>query len=234
MRCNRGPVNPNGDTRIKLFSDSAGYCQNPACNMPLFPEVSERHSHFAEMAHIFAATDGGPRTNAEMTASERANYDNLILLCANCHTMIDKEPQTFTDTLITQWKRDHKLKLQQLFGVREFSSRHELRAGIDPLLRENRAIHAELGPDSDYQFDPEAPEARVWKSRVKSCIIPNSNRILLLLDGNNTLLTKSEKVILERFRIHVKGLIAHHLNGANEINILFPAGMNSILCDRNG
>ena len=39
----------------------------------------------------------------------------------------------------------------------------------------------------------------------------------MLLDCNNTLLTESEKVVLERFRIHTKGLIAHHLNGANDI-----------------
>ncbi len=232
MRCNRGRASPSGDTRIKLFSDSAGYCQNPGCNMPLFPEASERHSHFAEMAHIFAATDGGPRTDAEMTAPERAHYDNLILLCANCHTIIDKEPETFTDALITQWKRNHKLKLQHLFGVRVFSSRHELRAEIDPLLTENRAIHTEFGPDRDYQYNPEAPEAQAWKSRVKSCIIPNSNRILMLLDCNRELLTRLERDVLERFRIHVKGLISYHLNGVNDINILFPTDMNTILCDR--
>ena len=231
MPCNRGRASPNGDTKNKLFSDSGGYCQNPACNVPLFPEASERYSHFAEMAHIFAATDGGPRTNAEMIGSERANYDNLILLCANCHTIIDKEPQTYTDVMITEWKRDHNLKLQGVFGIREFSSRGELRAEIDSLLNENRAIHAEFGPDKDYQFNPEAPEAQAWESRVRSSIIPNSNRILMLLDCNNTLLTESEIVVLERFRIHTKGLIAHHLNGANDINILFPIDMNTILCD---
>ena len=79
--------------------------------MPLFPEASDRHSHFAEMAHIFAATDGGPRAKVEMSESDRANFNNLLLLCANCHTIIDKEPQTYTDELITAWKRDHKSKL---------------------------------------------------------------------------------------------------------------------------
>ena len=231
MPCNRGRARLDEDTKLKLFSDSGGYCQNPACNMPLFPEASDRHSHFAEMAHIFAATDGGPRAKVEMSESDRANFNNLLLLCANCHTIIDKEPQTYTDELITAWKRDHKSKLQGLFGIREVSSRADLRAEIDPLLNENRAIHEEFGPEQDYQFNPEAPEARVWKSRVRSSIIPNSNRILLLLDRNNLHLTTPEKLVLERFRIHIKGLIDHHINGSNDINILFPADMNTILCD---
>ena len=231
MPCNRGRASPNGNTKLKLFSDSGGYCQNPACNMALFPEDSDRHSHFAEMAHIFAATDGGPRANIEMSGSDKANYKNLLLLCANCHTIIDNEPQTYTDELITEWKRNHKLKLQSLFSIREVSSRAELRADIDPLLKENRAVHVEFSPEQDYQFNPEAPEARVWKSRVRSSIIPNSSRILMFLDRNNLYLTAPENLVLERFRIHVKGLIDHHINGSNDINILFPADMNTILCD---
>jgi hypothetical protein len=66
MACNRGRATPNAATKLKLFTDSAGFCQNPECNTPLFPDGLEGYPHLAEMAHIFAAIDGGPRTKVEL------------------------------------------------------------------------------------------------------------------------------------------------------------------------
>nr|WP_052272440.1 HNH endonuclease [Leisingera sp. ANG-M7] len=183
------------------------------------------------MAHIFAANDGGPRSNGELSEEDRASYSNLILLCANCHTLIDKEPETYTNDLVTAWKREHIERLSGLFGLQVFKTRQELRGAIDPLLRENRAIHQAFGPDAEYQFNPEAPEAISWKSKVRVSLIPNSNRILLLLDANSALLDEDEKAIVEQFRMHINGLISRHLDGGGEINIRFPQKMNTIACE---
>ena len=231
MVCNRGRASPNASTRVKRFAHSGGYCQNPDCNTPLFPKKAERDSHFAEMAHIFAATDGGPRTFENLSEEERGQYANLILLCANCHTIIDKEPEMYTDQVITKWKTEHTSKVQLLFEVRELSTRRGLRASIERLLMQNLEVWKSFGPDLEYQFNPEAPEASAWRYRVKSTIIPNSNKILALLDVNSALINEVEKSTREAFRLHVNGLIAHHIGGDNSINTRFPDGMESIAKD---
>ena len=56
------------------------------------------------MAHVFAAADDGPRANAELTEAERGRYDNLILLCPTCHTIIDKASDEYPDATILRWK----------------------------------------------------------------------------------------------------------------------------------
>jgi len=81
MVCSRGEATPNAHTKLRLFADSAGYCQNPACNRPLFIDAGDKNIHIAEMAHVFAAADDGPRANPILTNAERGRFENLILLC---------------------------------------------------------------------------------------------------------------------------------------------------------
>lgn len=228
MACSRGKAHPNSATKLRLFVDSAGYCQNPGCNTALFPEGHQGHPHIAEMAHIFAAIDGGPRTDETLTEEERGDYANIILLCANCHTLADKTPETHPATLMSSWKRGHVERIREVFGVRKFEARSELRYEIEKLLRENRAVHQTIGPDLEYQFDPEAKEASMWRARMRSTIIPNSNKILLFVDNNTQLLTDQEIEVVEQFRLHVKGLILRHFEGAKVPNIRFPAEMANI------
>ena len=95
MPCSRGQANPDRNTTLRLFADSGGYCQRPECASRLFVDTGTKNVHIAEMAHIIAASDDGPRADAKASAAEKGSYDNLILLCANCHTSIDKAPEDF-------------------------------------------------------------------------------------------------------------------------------------------
>lgn len=55
----------------------------------------------AEICHIRARRKGGARYDANLTAQEKDEFQNLILLCPTCHTLVDKDKVTFTvDTLI--------------------------------------------------------------------------------------------------------------------------------------
>jgi hypothetical protein len=112
--------------------------------------------------------------------------------------------------------------------VRKFETRAELRSEVEKLLRENRAVHKTTGPDLEYQANPEAEEAHMWRARMRSTIIPNSNKVLLFVDSNMGLLTDGEREVVEQFRLHVKGLILRHLEGLNIPNIRFPAEMADI------
>jgi hypothetical protein len=232
MSCSRGAAAPDRNTAFRLFAASAGYCQNPSCHRHLFVETGSTRIHVAEMAHILAASNQGPRAIHEMTAAQRGHFDNLILLCANCHTIIDKAPEQFPDALLVGWKRDHQSRLDQVFGAVELPNRKDVRAVIEPLLLENWIVFEEYGPDGDYRENPESEMASTWQLYMRNRIIPNNRRILAILDVNRTHLTSDEMRTLELFRQHILDLEARHLTDLPlGMQRLFPQQMDSIMKD---
>ncbi|MCA1908290.1 MAG: HNH endonuclease [Magnetospirillum sp.] len=231
MVCTKGRINPSTQTKLRLFADAAGYCQRPDCTRRLFSEEGGPDYHIAEMAHIMAAADDGPRPNADLTAEDRATYDNLILLCPNCHTEIDKEPAAFPDDMLREWKQGHKDKIRAALGIINFSSRQSVRNFIEPLLRRNRAIFDAYGPDNTYRENPEAEEARVWQRMMVSQIIPNNQSILMVLDSNISLMNEGDLKTLELFRQHVDDLVERHLGEDRTVASRFPSDMATMFGD---
>ena len=231
MSCTKGRANPDSQTKLRLFADAAGYCQRPTCGKRLFSDEGGPDYHIAEMAHIFAAADDGPRADTNLSTKDRANYDNLILLCPNCHTEIDKSPKTFPDDMIRDWKRNHKEKISIAFGVTKFSSRQEARDYIEPLLQQNRATFDLIGPDNAYHENPEAEEARVWHRIMLSQIIPNNQTVLLALDANISLMRSDERATAELFRQHVGDLIERHLGEDKTVASRFPPAMSAMFSE---
>jgi hypothetical protein len=145
MTCSRGAASPDKQTQRRLFAASAGYCQNPQCSRELFIDYPDKSINVAEMAHIFAARDEGPRGNAALSKKERGAFENLIMLCSLCHTIVDKVPSAYPDHLMLKWKRTHAEKLRSLFGVTYFHQRSHARAAIEGPLRENSQIFTIMG-----------------------------------------------------------------------------------------
>ncbi|MCA3351303.1 MAG: HNH endonuclease [Roseomonas sp.] len=229
MKCCRGDANPDAGTKIRLFADSAGYCQNPNCLQHLFVETSNGKTiHFGEMAHIIAASKNGPRSSLELTNKERGSYENLILLCANCHTMIDKAPREFTDDTIRQWKHTRAERLANLFGICTYISREEVRNAIEPLLCGNRVIFEQYGPSSEARFDLESETLSVWYRKILGIIIPNNKHIIAILKQNRKLMVGHEPRTLEEFRQHNDDLIARHVANKDG-GMKFPEAMDRMM-----
>jgi hypothetical protein len=232
MSCSRGAAAPDRTTALRLFAASAGYCQNPACYRPLFISAGTDRIHIAEMAHILAASNQGPRAVDAMSAADRGAFENLILLCANCHTLIDKAPSQFPDALLVGWKRDQQARLDQMFGAVTMAERRDVRSAIEPLLLQNRVIFEEYGPDAGYQENPESEMASTWQRYMRERIIPNNRRILAILDVNRNHLVPNESRTLELFRQHILDLEAHHLTDILlGVQRRFPTEMDSIVTD---
>lgn len=230
--CSRGRANPNQGTKYRLWADAAGYCHNPACRSPLFVEVSEVYSvHFGEMAHVIAASGNGPRGNDEAEAELLGAWDNLILLCANCHTLIDKAPTHFPTELILTWKAERLADVERVLGIANFESRTDVRSAIEPYLIQNEYIHRTIGPDNDYQFDPEAEEASMWRHEVIATIIPNHHRILRIVESNRALLTRPEKVVVAEYQSHVGGLVNRHQGKGGLRTVRYPREVNELYAD---
>jgi hypothetical protein len=81
------------DCRIELFVTEPGH--DPVCII-------------GEMGHVVASSDGGPRSNTTTRLDARDKYDNLILLCRNCHRKIDVLHESYTPERLHQIKSDHE------------------------------------------------------------------------------------------------------------------------------
>jgi hypothetical protein len=230
MLCSRGKASPDRHTMLRLFADSGGYCQRPECVERLFVDTGTKNVHVAELAHIIAASDDGPRADPTRSAESKGSYDNLILLCANCHTKIDKAPADFPDDMVAGWKRKHVERIASLFGAIEHGDRAAARKAIEPALAENRAVFEKYGPDNDYRANPESELAKVWQRKMRAIILPNNRKIVAVLDANIRHLNTVERKTLEAFRQHIDDLEAKHIGeGGDDVASRFPDGMNEIL-----
>ena len=230
--CVRGKANPKDPTRVRLWADCSGYCQNPDCVSPLFVDLDGgRTAHFGEVAHVIAANPGGPRGDDSRDKDELGAWDNLILLCANCHTIVDKTPDDHPSELLLEWKEIRLRSVEAALGVASFANRAEARAAIEPYATQNRYLHAVYGPDNDYRFDPEAEEATTWKHAMLNTIIPNHQRILRIIDANAALLVDHEKETVAAYRTHVEGLVFRHKKAVAMRTVLFPSAIEDIYAD---
>lgn len=228
MSCPRGKAAPDAQTKLRLFADSGGRCQNPSCLADLFLTLGETDIHIAEMAHVFSASDKGPRADPRLSEAERGAYENLILLCPTCHAKVDKAEKEFPDSLLLKWKQHHKNKIGELFGVVEYRTRQDARSAIEPLLTENRMIFEEYGPETAERYNPESDIPAIWKRKIITKLLPNNRQLLRILDGNRCHLREDERRTLELFRQHVDDFEAKHLEGVLSSGMRFPTEVNKL------
>jgi hypothetical protein len=214
MACSHGKAAPDAETRHRLFAASGGYCENPRCTRNLFVATGSRVVHVTELAHVFAAMDEGPSANAQLSEAERGAFENLILLCPTCHTMVDKAESDFPPELLKEWKESHAEELVRVFRAPRYATRADTRAHIDYVLEQNRAIFRALNPDLDPQAVPEAEKAAEWEAMMRDHIIPNNRRVLAIIDVNSEQLGFDELVVVEQFRQHVYDQEARHFTDA--------------------
>jgi hypothetical protein len=84
----------DNSTIKRLFADSKGICAK--CDNDLFPNGDL----LGEICHIEAYSPGGNRYNKLLKSGKKENqYENLIVLCSNCHKTIDlKKNEDLYDT----------------------------------------------------------------------------------------------------------------------------------------
>lgn len=221
-------------TMRMLFAESAGFCQKPECNRDLFVETyTGNYVAVGEMAHILAASLGGPRPDRGAESETLASIENLILLCKICHAMIDLDAQRFPEDLVRTWKREHNARRTAIFGTKVYKSRPQLRRALEPLLQHSRAVFESYGPESLVaQDDPTSDAVDLWHREIIHSLIPNNRKTLDLLEKNRDLLTEPEQNAVAKFRVHVDAFEARHL--FHEIvasNPTFPIEINEVAKD---
>lgn len=102
--------NYNQRTLKILWGRAAGRCAIPSCRVELYADatVHDPIVIIGEIAHIEASSDSGPRANKAMAKKDRDEYENLILLCQNCHARLDGQKNTNSVAYIRQLRNEHE------------------------------------------------------------------------------------------------------------------------------
>ena len=175
-------------------------------------------------------TKAGPRGEAEMDLDVRASFDNVVLLCPSCHSMVDKAPSDFPIDELRRWKDRHARRVREAIGAQRYETRAEARRVIAPLFAQNRQIHLDYGPDAPEATMPESEMPRAWQRKMVESILPNSRTIMAILDANRHLLREDEPKIVERLRQHVDDLTARHVLDIREPHrARFPSRADDLL-----
>ena len=112
------------NVKRRLYAESMGRCMNPDCKKELFSELGD----IIEKAHI-----------RPYCATADNSFENLIVLCPNCHTHFDKN-FAFKEDEVKQWKQIRANELNSFFSTKYYSF-NDLKEVVRPLLLENKMIY---------------------------------------------------------------------------------------------
>jgi len=101
----------------RLFSLSGNRCAFPKCECA----IAESGSLVGEICHIKADRPDGPRYDKTQTEDERQGFDNLILMCANHHKVVDDDTDAYTVERLRSMKLAHESNVRPLPETSESS-----------------------------------------------------------------------------------------------------------------
>lgn len=214
----------------KLWASSGGYCANPGCHKDLFPFFENGEvTNIGEFAHIIGRKKKGPRGKDDLPMTQRDEFDNIIVLCPSCHTLVDKNEKQFPALLLKEWKRNHEDRIKGLFQEPSFKTRAEARTYIAPLFTENRFVFMTFGPYSDNAKTRQMETEHEWRRLSIQKIIPNNRKIERIIENNMGLLTKEENDLFMSFKVHREGFEFNKLSGdVNAVVPRFPDGFDKV------
>lgn len=202
---NRKAITEN--VKRRLWAESMGRCMNPDCRVELFI----KNSDIMEKAHIGAYYE-----------TEDNSYENLIVLCPNCHKKFDKTG-FIDENIVKQWKEIRRNELEKFFSV-ELSSFDQLKEKVVPFLSENYSIY------KSYYL---SGNKSLW-DKFEPQILSNNEKLKLLFENNRTLFQQhshkeySNLELIQKFITHVDEFKITRDDGEKLREVLFPQEINSI------
>jgi len=195
------------NVKRRLWAESMGRCMNPDCRAELFI----KNSDIMEKAHIGAYYE-----------TEDNSYENLIVLCPNCHKKFDKTG-FIDENIVKQWKEIRRNELEKFFSV-ELSSFDQLKEKVVPFLSENYSIY------KSYYL---SGNKSLW-DKFEPQILSNNEKLKLLFENNRTLFQQhsykeySNLELIQKFITHVNEFKITRDDGEKLREVLFPQEINSI------
>jgi hypothetical protein len=191
----------------KLYAESMGRCMNPDCQEELFKDNGD----IIEKAHIVPFCD-----------TMDNSFENLIVLCPNCHTNFDKN-SAFSSDKVKMWKQIRKQEFDRIFS-KKYETFDDLSNKVAPLLLENKTIY------EHYYLDD---KKELW-SNFEDKILANNRKLRKILENNFDLIQRhpnkdySNLELVYSFLTHIAEFEATRLEEEKNRHVLFPVEINSM------
>lgn len=191
----------------KLYAESMGRCMNPSCKKELFSPNGD----ILEKAHI----------DPYCKTADNA-FENLVILCPNCHTAFDKNA-AFSPAEVMEWKKIRAAEIKHFFR-KKFDSFEDLKEMASPILFENKCYFEKY-----YQQD----KKELWE-KVEPKILANNRRLSELFSANLGLFQQHENKsysnleCINEFLVHVQEFEATREDEEKTRSVLFPDKIESI------
>lgn len=131
---NRGKK-PTDRTIRMLVGHAGGICQYEGCGKRMFFEnVSLTKFNNAYIAHIVASSPDGPRGDDLQSYQLSDKLDNLMLMCADHHNLIDGDCEKYTVDVLKDMKRKHEIKMEEI--SKQFTFRYTDVIGFSSRIRD--------------------------------------------------------------------------------------------------
>lgn len=153
-----------------IWGQSAGFCA--MCRKKLIETISnDAVEPLGEIAHIEGENTGSKRYNSNQTNTQRNNPKNLILLCPNDHSLVDRDDIEYTVDKLNEIKTAHLAFIassikSQLPNV-TFA---ELQVIVSYLVSSNSTY------DQNESLDHIAPKEKIDKNKLS---VENANLIAM-------------------------------------------------------
>ncbi len=100
-------------TKYLLWAKAAGRCELNGHNKILWrDDYTKKEMNFAEVAHIIGNSLRGPRGKPNLPPQYCNDIQNLMLVCLDCHKLIDDEPENYPDDLLRNTKEAHERRIE--------------------------------------------------------------------------------------------------------------------------
>lgn len=167
------------NTKVLLFALSAGRCE--ICNELLIKDkLTNQTIVWGEMAHIYAFSRGGPRSDDKNLYKN--DVTNLLLACPNCHEKIDKHTQEkfYTVEYLKTIKAEHEERIRlvttpnkngaskvlcMVANINNEESRMSMSDVSSALIKEKLYCCDENAEEIDFTCAPGLNNSSYWKSK---------------------------------------------------------------------
>lgn len=103
-----------------LYVQAGGRCEFSGCNKYLLKHsVTQTAGNYGQLAHVVAFNEAGPRGKSPSRPRNINDVSNLMLLCAECHVLIDNHPSDYPVPLLRAYKRQHEDIVYYATGLKQ-------------------------------------------------------------------------------------------------------------------
>lgn len=107
------------DVKHNLWFAAHGRCEFKGCNKRLYVNgVTKEECNISNYAHIIGDSANGPRGNEDSDTLAK-DPSNLILLCTECHKLIDSKQgeERYTVDILRAMKKDHEDRIELVTSI---------------------------------------------------------------------------------------------------------------------